>query len=291
MDTALELKIKLNNNQILSNSEIIKHLNNSNVFAQLLQNFDFSSINLVWRLTQLAEIPYSWKHPQVIKWTNQLAKITYTPNGFSLDGKEDSILACYNAMITSILINLNYSDNKKIEDGINWIVNYQNFKRNEQNKWEGKSIHKYGGCMKSTPCFIGIVKSCLTLSHYVKSNYFNQNHNINSKLNQGLNYILDHNLYLKQSNSLPITKDITKLTYPFTYKTNIIEILTLLKDNNLHNDIRCSLAKNLLKQKEKKEGYWWNQSASILKNKAWIQFDKTKQKGDWITYKIQSIII
>ena len=290
MDTALELKIKLSNNQILSHSDIIKHLNNSDVFALLIQDFDFNPLNLVWRLTQLAEIPYAWQHPQVIKWTNLLAQTTYTSNGFSLDGKDNSLLACYNAIITSILINLKYSDTKKIEKGINWIINYQNFKRNEQNKWEGERIHKYGGCMKSTPCFIGIVKSSLALSHYVKSSYFNKNNNIINKLNQGLHYILDHNVYLKQSNSLPITKDITKLTYPFTYKTNIIEILTLLKDNNLHNDIRCSLAKSFIKQKEKKQGYWWNQSTSIQKNKTWILFDSPKQKGEWITYKIQSIL-
>lgn len=78
------------------------------------------------------------------------------------------------------------------------------------------------------------------------------------------------------------------MTYPFSYKTNVIEILRLLKDNNLDSDTRCDLAKAYLQRKQQKDGYWKVNSSYLPK--CWIQFDKPKEPGFWISYEISKII-
>jgi hypothetical protein len=290
MDKALELKIKFENNEIKSFREAEPYLNDSDLYKQLLTDFDNSVLNLLWRLTQLSEIPFSGNNPIVMKWTKKLVDNTYTGDGFSLNGKNDYLLSCYNGMIISILIKLNYPDNENIKTGINWIIKYQNVKRGEKCDWEGAGLKKYGGCMKSTPCYIGLVKSMIALSDYKHSANYQTDKNLEIKLNEGLNYILNQKIFLTLSDNKPITKEITKLTYPFTWKTNIIEILRLIKDNQMLNDNRCSIAQEYLKRKRKNDGFWWCQTSNIMKNKAWIGFDKSREKGLWISNEIEKLV-
>jgi len=290
MDKALELKIRFGNKEIKSFREAQPYLNDSDLYKRLLTDFDFNVLNLLWRLTQLTEIPFSNNNPIVAEWIDDLINHTFTGDGFSLNGKNDYLLACYNGMITSILIKLNHPDKDKINSGINWIKNYQNVKRGENCDWHGAGLKKYGGCMKKTPCYIGLVKSMIALSDYKHSSDYKIDDDIEIKLNSGLDYILNQKVFLRISDDKPITKEITNLTYPFTWKTNIIEILRLLKDNQLLNDKRCSIARDYLKNKQKNDGSWWIQTSNIMRNKAWISFDKSREKGHWISNEIEKLV-
>lgn len=291
MDKALELKIKYEQNKIGSAAEVESHLSSSNLFKDLLADFEENTLNLLWRLTQLSEIPFSGDNAKVAEWTKALVDKTNTGEGFSLDGTNDYLLACYNGMITSLLIKLKYPNKERINAGLNWILKYQNVKRGEKCNWEGAALKKYGGCMKNTPCYIGLVKSMIALSDYKQSEYYKKNDALEQKLNDGLRYILNQKIFLRLTDNKPITSEIIKLTYPFTWKTNIIEILRLLKANNLISDQRCTEALSYLKSKQKKDGGWWAQTSHIQKNKAWVPFDKSREKGRWISYEIEKLIL
>jgi len=288
MDTALILKQKVDSGEIMEFSQASDYLNSSEIVKDLLTNFDFDILNLINRLTEITEIPFAHRLDRVQKWINKLADLSFCDDGFSIMGKSDDILSCYNSMITSILIRMSYSDKSRIDKGIEWILKYQNVKRGSVNNWTGSRILKYGGCMKATPCYIGIVKAMIALSDFKKYSDSKINAKIENKLSQGLNYILDHQIYIRQSNGQPITKDITKLTYPFSYKTNMIEIIKLLKDNNLDSDSRCDLAKDYLRKKKQKDGFWKINSSYLPK--CWIQFDKPNETGLWISNEINKLI-
>lgn len=261
-------------------------MDKSQLFNELLTEFEESSINLLHRLIQLSEIPFSQENVKAKKWRDKLADLTFCEVGFSLSGKPEDILACYNAMITNVLVKLDYPSYSRLVKGIEWIVKYQNVKRNQATEWKGRGIQKYGGCMKSTPCFIGVVKSMVALSDY-EHKVQSKNKSIHEKLNNGLDYILDHKVFKRKSTNEPITKDITKLSFPFTYKTNIIEILRLLKNNDLLDDPRANEAKELL-SKKKKGGSW--KADLVYKPKFWIEFDKSKQKSEWLDLEIKNTI-
>ena len=286
MDSALELKIKTSENQITSFSQAKPYLDKSDLFSALLTQFEQSSINLLHRLIQLSEIPFSHGNQQVREWRDELADLTFCDVGFSLSGKSDDILACYNAMITSTLIKLDYPNNNRISKGIEWIINHQSVKRNQPTNWQGKGIQKYGGCMKLTPCYIGIVKSMIALSDFnQKASLANQD--AEEKLNKGLEYILEHKVFKRKSADKPITKDITKLAYPFTYKTNIVEILRLLKTNKRLDDSRVNETKEILNKKKKGDSWRIN---AFYKPKFWVDFDKPKQKSEWIDFEVKNIL-
>lgn len=240
-----------------------------------------------WRLIELSEIPYTGHLKKVQNWITLLMDKTYTIEGFSLTGNRNGILACHNAMITTLLLKTGYSDKAKIQAGLNWILNYQSTERGIECEWTGSDLNtRFGGCMKKTPCFYGVVKSMITLTEYKKR--FGSSDDIDKKLNRGLNYILSHHLFMKLSTGEPIDSSIIKNFYPYSYKSNLIEILTLLKLNNLHNDPQCHDAIEILKQKRHKDGFWRSEISQM--KSAWIDFDALNKPGLWISYEISKLL-
>ncbi len=288
MDKVLELKQKYDAGEITNYQQSILFFENSELLKELLADFDFNIPNLLNRLIEFSEIPFTSEIEKVKLWVDKLADLSFCGNGFSLTGNTDDILACYNSMITSVLIKMNYKNNERISKGVEWILNYQNFERGLENKWQGSRIQKYGGCMKQTPCYIGVVKALITLTEYKKSRFYEKNEKVEKKLAQGIEYILAHNIFQRKTNGKPITKDITKLTFPFSYKTNLIEILRLLKDNNQLTDPRCKFAIEFLNRKKQKNGFWKINSSYL--QKSWVEFDKPKENGLWISYEIKKIV-
>jgi hypothetical protein len=209
MDTALILKQKFDSGEITDFDQASYYLDHSEIVRDLLTDFDFDILNLLNRLTEIAEIPFAQGLPRVQKWIHKLADLSFCGDGFSITGKSDDILSCYNSMITSILIRMDYPGKICIDNGIEWILKYQNVVRGGVNQWAGSRILKYGGCMKATPCYIGIVKAMIALSDYKKYSGTNINAKIEDKLSHGLNYILGHHIYIRQSNGQPITNYIT----------------------------------------------------------------------------------
>jgi hypothetical protein len=240
-----------------------------------------------WRLIELSEIPFSSSLKKVRDWINLLTDKTYTPEGFSLTGNRNGILACHNAMITTLLIKTGYNEIEKIKAGINWILNYQSTERGIECNWTGSDLNmRFGGCMKKTPCFYGVVKSMISLTEYEKK--FGVSCKIDKKLKKGLEYILKHKVFQKISTGGPIENSIVKNFYPFSYKSNLIEILTLLKSNNLHNASRCKDAIEILKHKRHPDGLWRSEVSQM--KSTWIDFDPLNKPGLWISYIIGRLL-
>jgi len=189
-------------------------------------------------------------------------------------------------VIYSLLIKLGYNEKDKIQSGVNWILNYQSIERGIECKWSGPDLNsRFGGCMKKTPCFYGVVKSMIALTEYKKR--FGNTTDIDKKLNDGLEYILRHKVFQRLSTALPIESSIIKNFYPYSYKSNLVEILTLLKSNNLYDDPRCNEAIEILKQKKHRDGLWRSEVSQM--KSAWIDFDSLNKPGLWISYVIGNL--
>jgi len=270
--------------EMLDKSELINRL-----LTEPTQKLDsFVGIRaLEWRLIELSEIPFVGILEKVQEWLDILVDKTYNPEGFSLTGSRDGLLACHNAMITTVILKTGFKGNDKIEIGTKWILNYQNVERGLDCKWSGSDLHtRFGGCMKSTPCFYGVIKSMIALTEYKKR--FGGSVELDSKLQQGLEYILEHRVFKKLSSDKPIETSIIENFYPYSYKSNLIEVLSLIKANNILSDNRCDEALEILRHKQRKDGYW-QADVSHMKS-AWVDFDTLKKPGLWISYIISGLI-
>jgi len=292
-DSALSLKKAYDRGESLTMEKAQEILKQSELMGMLLKTPERSPNTFVglraylWRLLELSEIPFTNTLEKVQKWIELLVDKSYIGEGFALEGKKDNLLACHNALITTILIKMENDDKEKIDAGINWILEYQSVERGKERKWSGSDLYtRFGGCMKSTPCYYGIIKSMIALTEYKRR--FETSKNLDDTLKQGLKYILNHKLYKRLSMDKPIEDSIILNFYPYTYKSNIMEILSLLKANDLMEDDHCSDALEILKEKQRPDGYW--QADTSYMKSAWIDFDMPKKPGLWISYIISELV-
>ena len=292
-DSALILKKAYEKGENVSIKEAKEILAQSELIGRLLTDPKRKPNTFVglrayeWRLLELSEIPFTHTLEKAQKWLELLIDKSYMPEGFSLTKDKDGLLACHNAMITTTLLKMEYDDKDKINAGISWILNYQSVGRDKECKWTGSDLFtRFGGCMKKIPCFYGVVKSMAALTEYKKR--FGGSKKLDNKLNQGLEYILKHKVFKRLSTGKPIEPSIIENFYPYTYKSNIIEILSLLKANGLLGDERCSEAIEILKQKQRPDGFWQT-DRSYMKT-SWVDFDKPKKPGSWISYVISGLV-
>ena len=274
MDAALALKRAVEKLRIQSYEEARPYLAASVLLRNLLLEAPTQPLSLLLRLSSIAEVPYAYFHPKVRFWSGELVEQTYCGAGFSLSGEAKDLLACYNAMIVHTLLRLRSDRLEEIEKGVQWILQYQAVRRGETCQWNEPGIQKYGGCMRSVPCYLGVVKSMLALS--AAQTVFS-NPQIPQKLQRGLEYILQHRVFFRLSEDTPITKDLGKLTFPFTYKSSVLEILRLLAENHCLDDPRCALAKEWVTQRQQKDGTW--KGDRFYQPKDWVPFEQSA----WIT--------
>jgi hypothetical protein len=292
IDPALQLRIRCDSGERVSETEALALLAQSPLMARLLvppkARLDlFTGVRaLEWRLLELCETPFAECLPQVQSWLDLLLEKTVIPQGFSLEGTAAGVVACHMAMLTRIVIRLRPQAREPIDNGIQWILDFQNLERGQPCAWPGKDLYtRWGGCMKNTPCYYGIVKAMVTLSEYQQQ--FGADAAVADKLARGLAVILSHNVYQRRTTGEPIEPSITQLFFPYTYKTNLIELLTLLKQHDLLADERCAMALAILREKQGKDGFW-KPEVSFMKA-AWVEFEPLRKPGGWVTHMCSQV--
>lgn len=204
-----------------------------------------------------------------------------TQRGFALTGKETDLLPCYNAMIIEAFSKLGRADTPPVKNAVEWIKEYQPFERNILSQWHGTGVKKHGGCLRATPCFIGLVKSVKALDAYHRATCC-KDEQISAIVSKGMDYILRHELYKRLSNKEPINSHLLDLAFPASYQLNIVELLELAhRTGNIHKE-GCQNALEYIDSKMTKDGYW--KVNYIYQSDGYLPFDKRGTKADWLTY-------
>ena len=283
MDTALTLKKRLRSEQ-LSEAVIQDLLNRSEIVNQLLNQKvridTFTGLRkMEFRLIELSEIPHALELEKAQELLEQFITVVNVEDGFSLTGQTDGVLACHQGIMTLIFIR---SGRKDLADkGVEWILNYQITQRGEKCTWTGKDLYsRVGGCVGRTPCYDGLIKNMTALSAYQKT--FGWRGDIQEKLDLGLKYILEHRGIYHLENDELITDDIGKLFYPYPYRTNVLEVLILMKNEALLN-------RNELKQARTYLGNKKAHAEKIFMPTSWTTFDPVNQHGEWISDVIEEL--
>lgn len=109
IDSALQLKKYVRNQQLSNTAEIQSYLENSEIIAKILaepyRTDTFTGLRkLEFLLVELSEIPYFDHLDQVQSMLETLYTSTNFEEGFSLTGKQAGVLACHNAICTLIFL-------------------------------------------------------------------------------------------------------------------------------------------------------------------------------------------
>ncbi len=284
MDEALSLRIQRDTGELPDETEIRKRLETSPLVSALTADFIRKPLFAVWRLIALSEIPYAAS----LDYTKQVADFVLdhmaTPSGFTLSGKDTDLLPCYNAMLLEAFSKLGYADTDAARNAVAWIRNYQPFERNIPTLWTGKGILKYGGCLKATPCYIGIGKTVKALCHYSRAT-MNADPAISALIDKGMAYLCRHNLFRRLSNGEPVTRHILDIAFPASYHLNIVELMEIAFFTG-YVRMDCSQdALDYVKRMKIQDDYW--KINFIYQADGYVSFDRKGQKGEWVTYLLE----
>lgn len=287
MDSALHLRQLTDSGYRLSAQQIADGLAESDLIQQLTAEEGAGGLSPVWRLLALSEIPGAGTLEYTCRLADRALKMYATEQGFSVMGGADALLPCYNAMLVCAFCRLGYVNHPTVSAAVQWITTYQPFDRQTRSSWTGKGVQKYGGCHKEVPCYIGLAKSVKALLVYRRSGG-QTTRPMDDCINRGIAYLLEHRLFLRQSQPDPITPHILDISFPESYHLNIVELLQIMEWAGTLTDPRCQPALQYLMIRKKSDG--WRVSYRY-KSPGYVCFDPPRQPAEWINYLIDRFIV
>jgi hypothetical protein len=235
----------------------------------------------IFALIGLAEIPYAEKLPitqELLAFVNQNLS---TSEGFSFTGKLEEIVPCYNAMLFEAYCRLGLGKSSEAQNALQWIKQYQVFDRQQKTTWPHKGICKFGGCMMRVPCYIGIGKTMRALLTY-QEKVDPHDEKVNALIEQGVDYMLQHNLYQRLSTGQPISPHITESMFPQSYVLSLTDLMYIIEKSQYTTDPRAHDLLQLIHQKKTKTGGW--KIDYIYKYAGYLPFENRRKDSEWITY-------
>ena len=285
MDKALELRMAADQNLCINDP--LAYLNESELVEKYKGLTNLTMLGEIFALIGIAEIPNSYELSFVKELVGSINKNVATSEGFSYTGKVEDVVPCYNAMLLEAYVRLGLGKSKQAQNAINWIKSYQVFERNRETSWSYKGICKHGGCMKATPCYIGIgktVRALLTYREVVKD----ENTTVDQLIEAGLKYMLKHQFFKRLSMDKPISPHITESTFPQSYVLSITDLLYIASKGKILGEANSSALIEKIQQKRTKNGGW--KIEYLYKYNGYIPFDNRRQDSQWLTYYYDSLL-
>lgn len=247
MDKALELRMKSDKNEFIENPH--DYLSQSKIVKKYSELGKLNPLGQIFALTGLAEIPFSTELAITQRLIQSVNQRLATAEGFSYTGQLEDIVPCHNAMLLEAYSCLGLGESPQAQNALNWIKQYQVFDRETSTSWPYKGICKFGGCMKSTPCYIGIGKSVKALlTYHEKVN--GQDNEVKTLIEKGIEYMLSHQLFKRLSVDQPISRHITDSIFPQSYFLSFTDLVYIVGMSGKQNDSRTLAFFELLAQKQ-----------------------------------------
>ncbi|MEQ7196978.1 hypothetical protein [Enterococcus avium] len=279
MDSALVLRMKVDQNKEISDP--FDYLDHSDIIKNYAKMTKLKPLGKIFALIGLAEIPYAEKLPitqELLAFVNQNLS---TSEGFSFTGKLEEIVPCYNAMLFEAYCRLGLGKSSEAQNALQWIKQYQVFDRQQKTTWPHKGICKFGGCMMKVPCYIGIGKTMRALLTY-QEKVDPHDEKVNALIEQGVDYMLQHNLYQRLSTGQPISPHITESMFPQSYVLSLTDLVYIIEKSQYTTDPRAHDLLQLIHQKKTKTGGW--KIDYIYKYAGYLPFENRRKDSEWITY-------
>lgn len=279
MDSALVLRMKVDQNKEISDP--FDYLDHSDIIKNYAKMTKLKPLGKIFALIGLAEIPYAEKLPitqELLAFVNQNLS---TSEGFSFTGKLEEIVPCYNAMLFEAYCRLGLGKSSEAQNALQWIKQYQVFDRQQKTTWPHKGICKFGGCMMRVPCYIGIGKTMRALLTY-QEKVDPHDEKVNALIEQGVDYMLQHNLYQRLSTGQPISPHITESMFPQSYVLSLTDLMYIIEKSQYTTDPRAHDLLQLIHQKKTKTGGW--KIDYIYKYAGYLPFENRRKDSEWITY-------
>ncbi|MDR1617104.1 MAG: hypothetical protein LBR98_08865 [Syntrophomonadaceae bacterium] len=278
MDSALSLRIVFERGIALDDTAIEEHLNSSALVKKLTADYIEHPLFAVFRIMGISEIPHMERLPYTRRLLEYINSNIATKEGFAPLGGVNEIVPCYNAMLLQAYCRLGFHESAQAQAALGWIKHYQLFERNSTSAWQHEGVCKHGGCLRNTPCYIGIGKTVLALIDYHERV---NDSKVEALLKQGVSYMLHHNMYLRLSSDMPISSHITDIMMPQNYALSLTDLVYIIGKKGLQNEHGTERIVQLLKEKQSEPDKW--KIDYLYKYRGYVPFEGRRKTSEWIS--------
>lgn len=249
----------------------------------------------VWQLMILAECFADGKDDIISKACEYILQqsqdrnyhgFAFTGKGKNTGGTMNDVIPCLTGNMVWSLIRLGLGDDNRVKEGIRWICKYQRADDGVESPPTGQPYDRFEMCWGKHTCHMGVVKSLKALAEIPEKE---RDLAIKEKIDQLVEFILIHHIYKRSHDLQNVSKSGWKrFGFPLMYQTDILEILCILTDLDIH-DHRMNDGIEILKQKQNKDKRW--KLANTYNDKLDVKIETKGQNSKWITARAVYVLL
>lgn len=219
----------------------------------------------LWTAKALAELGYA-QEPAWSAAGRWLSSTAVTDGGvFSLDARRSGVLSCYVGLAGHLYLTNGLPE--QAQPQLDWIIGYQDVRCAGHSRrddpvpvFSPDLAWRYGGCLASTTCLVGLVKCGLALLAARQAGVLDDAGE--ALLDQIVDVLLERELFKSSSGAaLPLGTPARRPdewllpTYPLDWRTDLIEVVHLVAHAR-GADPRLQAALDLLAADHRPDGSW-----------------------------------
>lgn len=199
-------------------------------------------------------------------------------SGIDGGGDHAKVVPCLTGNMVYSLIRFGFLNDPRVQKAIDWIVKYQRFDDGEESAPKGWIYDRYKQCWGKHTCMMGVVKTLKALGEIPSDK---RSKAVSETIKHGAEYLLKHHLF-KQSHNLSLLakEEWTHFGFPLMWKTNALEMLSILTQLGYH-DICMKDAIELVISKQDEQGRWLLETT--FNGRMLVRIEHRKQPSKWIT--------
>jgi hypothetical protein len=209
----------------------------------------------LWTLLLLADIKAPIDTPQIEPSIQLITERFYDPaHGiFRLPGMSHFPIPCLNGNMIYLHHYFKTSRSETLDKTIGFFATYQRFDDGDFKTPKSYPYCSNTSCYGKHTCYWGVTKLLKGLSFIPK---IQRTKEAQQLIESCINFVLHHEVCFSSHNrDAFLHREIGKLTFPNSWRSDFLEILWLLAREEVH-DMRMSRSLELLRSKMKDDGFW-----------------------------------
>ena len=208
----------------------------------------------LWTLVLLADIKTAANNERLIKPLKTITEHFWdNEHGIFTIGKSHFPIPCLNGNMIYLLSYFKYHDDTYIQRVVDFFSEYQRFDDGDFKTPKEYPYFRNRSCYGKHTCYWGVVKLLKGLSFIPKDK---RSDKILILIKKCIDFILLHEVCFSSHNrSEFLNKYMSKLTFPNMYKSDFLEVLWLLKREEVKS-VHMDRALDLLISKKKPDATW-----------------------------------
>jgi hypothetical protein len=200
--------------------------------------------------------------------------------GLEGGGEHQGVIPCLTGNMLWPLIRFGYLEDPRVQQGIDWILNFQRCDDRIKQAAKGWPYDKFPRCWGTHSCHMGVVKLLKALAEIPEEK---RSPAVNGAIQKASEYFLIHHIY-KRSHKLDKVSipDWINFGFPLMYKADILELLLLLTKLG-YRDERMQEAVDIAISKQDEEGRWLLERT--YNGRMQVRIEQKNLPSKWITLR------